>query len=228
MSKVTEKKKAINLRKKGLSYSEILKEISVAKSTLSLWLRSVGLAKEQKQRLTEKRRIAALRGAKTRREQRLTITKDIKDNAEKEIKKLSKRELWLIGISLYWAEGHKEKDKGSLARLGNSDPKMIKVFLRWLYEICGIKKKDIVFRIYLHETSKKRLKEVIKHWSRITGFSENNFQQITWKQNKIKTNRKNIGENYYGLLDVGVKKSINLNRKIQGWIEGIYKHCEVV
>jgi len=47
-------KKAIELRKKGLSYSEILKCVPVAKSTLSLWLRSVGLSKKQRQRLTDK------------------------------------------------------------------------------------------------------------------------------------------------------------------------------
>jgi len=46
--KFKEKEKAIKLRKRGFSYSEILREIPVAKSTLSLWLRSVGLAKKQR------------------------------------------------------------------------------------------------------------------------------------------------------------------------------------
>jgi len=35
LSKIEEKEKAINLRRRGFSYSEILKEIFVAKSTLS-------------------------------------------------------------------------------------------------------------------------------------------------------------------------------------------------
>ncbi|MDD3728951.1 MAG: hypothetical protein PHH50_01355 [Candidatus Pacebacteria bacterium] len=52
--KIKEKEKAIKLRKKGLSYNDILKEIPVAKSTLSLWLRDVGLSKRQRQKLTEK------------------------------------------------------------------------------------------------------------------------------------------------------------------------------
>ncbi len=46
---------AIALRKKGLSYREILKRVFVAKSTLSLWLGDVGLSKKQKQRITQKR-----------------------------------------------------------------------------------------------------------------------------------------------------------------------------
>ena len=51
LAKIEEKQKAIALRKRGYSYSEILAEVPVAKSTLSLWLRSVGLAKKQKQLL---------------------------------------------------------------------------------------------------------------------------------------------------------------------------------
>ena len=53
--KIKEKEKAIILRKRGMTYSEILDVVSVAKSTLALWLQSVNLSKKQKQRITEKR-----------------------------------------------------------------------------------------------------------------------------------------------------------------------------
>ena len=56
------KLEAIELRKAGLTYSEILSKIPVAKSTLSDWLYSVGLSKKQKQRITEKRLAASLKG----------------------------------------------------------------------------------------------------------------------------------------------------------------------
>jgi orotate phosphoribosyltransferase-like protein len=90
MPKIKEKEKAVKLRKRGFSYSEILKEIPVAKSTLSLWLRDIGLAKKQKQRLTKKKLDSALKGARSRREQRLIITKEIKDKARKEIGNITK------------------------------------------------------------------------------------------------------------------------------------------
>lgn len=45
--KYSEYKIAIELRKRGLSYSEILMQVPVAKSTLSIWLHSVGLSKTQ-------------------------------------------------------------------------------------------------------------------------------------------------------------------------------------
>jgi transposase len=72
--KFKEKETAIELRRQGYSYSEILKKIPVAKSTLSLWLRSVGLAERQKQRLTEKKRKGQLKGAQMKRRQRILLT----------------------------------------------------------------------------------------------------------------------------------------------------------
>lgn len=230
MAKTKEKEKAIELRKKGYSYSEILKEIPVAKSTLSLWLRSVGLSKRQKQRLTEKKLAAALRGAKVRKEQRLLITKEIKDKAKKEIGKISGRELWLIGVALYWAEGSKQKEHNvsQKVKFSNSDPKMIKIFLKWLQNICKLPKSEISFRISLHKKSLNKLNRVQKYWSVVTRFSINDFKKIDWKKHKINTKRKNVGDKYYGLLNIYIRNSTNLNRKIEGWVEGIYKNCGVV
>ena len=228
--KLKEKEKAIKLRKRGLSYSEILKKISVAKSTLSLWLRSVGLARKQKQRLTEKRLAAALRGSIKKREQRIATTNEIKTKARNEIGKLSNRELWLTGVALYWAEGTKQKEHNvsQKVKFSNTDPIMIKVFLRWLQNICGIPKSEISFRISLHETAINKLDKVQKYWAKITGLPINNFQKIDWKKHRINTKRKNTGEKYFGLLNVYIRNSTNLNRKIQGWIEGIYKNSGVV
>lgn len=228
MSKLQEKEKAIKLRKKGLSYSEILKQIPVAKSTLSLWLRSVGLSKRQKQRLTEKKLAAALRGAQARKDYRLAITKEIKDKAKKEIGSLSNRELWLIGTVLYWAEGSKEKIKSPRLEFCNSDPFMIKLYLNWLSKILKIKNNKVVFEIFIHENHSNELNNVKKYWSSITGFSKSSFKNIYLKKHNIKTNRKNIGSNYHGLLKIRIKESSILNRKVAGWIEGIYNHCGVV
>ena len=41
-----EKRRAIQLRKQGQTYGEIVKQIKVAKSTLSLWLREVEVPEE--------------------------------------------------------------------------------------------------------------------------------------------------------------------------------------
>jgi hypothetical protein len=223
IEKTREKEKAIKLRKQGFSYSEILKEVPVAKSTLSLWLRSVGLAKKQKQRLAEKKLAAMKRGWEACQKKRLDITRAIKNKAKKEIGILSNRDLWLIGIALYWAEGAKERIKSSNLQFGNSDPRMIKLYLKWLRKTYKIPKKDIFFEIYLHKTATKREREVKRYWMDVTGSPITQFQKIRWKKHNLSPKRKNIGKDYYGQLRVSTRKSVDKNRKIAGWIEGICK-----
>ena len=111
--KTSEKIRAINLRKQGKSYNEILNEIAVSKSTLSIWLRNIPLRKEQQERLTVHlrqeniKRLATKRKKYNQRKRRENIKQ-----ATFEFKNLFKNQLFLIGLMLYWAEGDKsEKSK---------------------------------------------------------------------------------------------------------------------
>ena len=219
------KEKAVALRKEGKVYSEILKEVPVAKSTLSLWLRDVGIAKAQKQRITQKKLDASLRGGQAKREQRVKLQQDIFAQAYKDITHISKRELWLIGIALYWAEGSKEKEyqPGSRFQFGNSDARMIRLIVKWLMEVMNIPGDQIGFDIYIHENSKNNENMVKRYWSEVTGFPLDKFKNIYFKKHKIKTNRKNIGEGYYGGLRINVKSSSTLVRKVTGWTEAIVR-----
>ena len=223
--KETLKKEVISLRKNGLSYSEILKQIPVAKSTVSLWLRDVGLSKQQHQRLTEKRYAAILRGGQAKKEQRLQRTRDIYEAAEREVTHISEEQLWILGVGLYWAEGSKEKEHqpGSNMIFNNSDPAMIKVFLKWLVEVCKVGPENITLEIYIHENSINHVKSVQNHWSEVTGFPVASLQRVYYKQNKIRTNRKNIGNLYYGSLRVKVNASSALLRRVAGWTRGIVR-----
>lgn len=220
------KERAIKLRKEGGTYSEILKEIPVAKSTLSEWFREVSLSKKQYQRLTEKKLAAAKRGGVVKREQRLKRVEEICASAFADIKHISKRELWLIGIILYWAEGTKEKEyhPGSQLMFGNSDPRMIKLFVKWLLNSCGLSRDRLTFEIYIHKNSKNNIEVVRKYWSDVTGFSIKEFSRVYYKTNVIKTNRRNIDNLYYGLIRVKVRASSDLVRQIAGWTEAICRN----
>lgn len=220
------KNEVIALRKSGLSYSEILKQVPVAKSTVSLWLRDVGLSKQQKQRLTDKKLAAIARGGAAKRQQRILLTEKIHTEAEKELGKLSQREFWLLGIALYWAEGSKEKEgaPGTGVSFSNSDGRMIHLFVKWLTENRGIERQHIRFEIYIHENNKHRLEQVRRYWAEMTGFPVEKFVAVYFKKNKIKSNRKNVGALYYGVLRVKVNASSSLNRRINGWVKAIYKN----
>ena len=207
IKKEKEKEVAINLRKQGKTYSEILSTVSVAKSTLAIWLQSVNLSKKQKQRINKQNKIFS--------------------EAKSEIGSFSKRELFLAGVFLYWAEGAKEKEyyPGSPLRFANSDPYMIKLFLNWLQNV-GVKKERICFDIYLHKNNKYRVLEVIDYWSRHTGFSKKLFR-VYYKKDIPKTKRKNIHpDTYFGLVRIYVKESSDLVRSISGWVQGIVEHLK--
>jgi len=225
MIKKTElRKKAIAMRKRGITYGGIMDKVPVAKSTLALWFKDVKLSKSQTQRITQARLEAGLRGGQAKKNQRIAKMKSIIEEAEKEIGAITKRELWLIGTTLYWAEGSKEKEwrPGSRASFINMDPIMIQVFLKWV-TLCKIDPKHLDFDIYVHDNHKNRIPEIKTYWAAVTGFPISKIERIYFKRNTGNTKRKNIGQNYNGIMKIYVRQSSSFLRKITGWTRGIYK-----
>jgi hypothetical protein len=226
IKKLKEKTRAIELRKQGKTYTEILGTVRVAKSTLGLWLKEAKLSKSENQKFTLAKKLASLRGGHAKKRQRIDRQNKILFTAKSDIMAISKRELFLIGVIMYWAEGAKEKaDKpGSALEFSNMDSRMILIFLVWLRKVCEIDKNMVIFNIFLHESHMGRAEEVRSYWSKVTGYSVSNFRTIYWKRNKLRnTKRKNIGEKYYGVLKIKVRSSSSLVRKIAGWSEGIFE-----
>lgn len=222
IKKEREKKEAIRLRRKGETYAEILAKIPVAKSTLSLWLHEVGIAKHQHQQFSEKKRAALLRGGLARKKQREDTYQKIISRAKMDIASISERELFLIGTALYWAEGSKEKDgrPGSGFQFGNMDSRMIFLILVWLEKICKIPKNMLVFELYLHQSNQNRLYEIKTYWSKALGIPIRLLSRVYFKNGFLNEKKVQSGT-YYGLFRIRVQKSSELVRKIAGWTESI-------
>ena len=220
--RLAEKQKAIKLRKSGKTYSEILAEVPVAKSTLSEWLKSVQLAKPQKQRITKKRRMAALRGAQSRRQTRVSEVKALERDGLVEVGAISARELWLIGVALYWAEGSKQHEHSPSTGVvfNNSDSRMLYFFLKWLLQM-KVPSSAISFELYVHETRKSDVPAFRRWWAHELGISTSQLDRVYFKKGNPKTKRKNVADLYHGLIRIKVNSSTVLNRKISGWVHGI-------
>jgi transposase-like protein len=114
MTKVlnVKKKMAIDLRKQGKSYGEIMNQLDIlSKGTLSFWFRDIELgikARNRLRRLTSQSKEKNLTEFNKRRTAAIIRENNIiyKD-AEQEIGRLSKRDLLMIGTSLYWGGGCK-------------------------------------------------------------------------------------------------------------------------
>lgn len=220
--KCEKKNRAVILRKEGFSYSEIKERIKVSRSSLSLWLRNIPLSIEDKERLFKKQLAQHKQAWYLIRQRRIEKTNQIKERAIKEIDKISDRELWLIGIALYWAEGTKEKEYtvSEQTAFSNSDPEMVKVFLLWVRKCLALSCNDIVFSLYIHENAKSRLEVVKDFWARIANIETDNIS-VYFKKHTVNPYRKNQGDRYMGVLRIRLRRSSELNRRIAGWIQGI-------
>ena len=216
--------KAVAMRRRGRSYSEILSLVPVAKSTLSLWLRNVGLSSKQKQRITEKKRQAMKRGWETIRTRKLARVRVIKSAATSEVRTLISDPFWLTGVILYWGEGNKEKPWSSSAKVAfsNMDLSMHKLFLAWIKKYLKVAGKDIRYEVYIHEDSDTY--SIARYWRTNLNIQKDQLR-IYYKHNVLNTKRKNIGRDYKGVLRICVIKSSTLNRRIAGWIEGVVQYA---
>lgn len=65
----------------------------------------------------------------------------------KPIKTLQDAQLFGLGIGLYWGEGNKANVHS--VRLGNTDPAMITLFMKFLVELFGVNKADMHFGLQI-------------------------------------------------------------------------------
>lgn len=222
------KTKAVELRKRGFSYSEILHSVPVARSTLSLWLaplsKSLGLPS------WEMLRRAQTSGTNKKRKIRIDRTNKIKQFAIKEISKIGRKELLLLGAMLYWGEGAKQSGRNVSQQVsfGNSDPLMCKLFIKWIKECFRVTEDMIVPSIYIHISRKNRVNEALEYWSKETGIPKDNFKKTCFSNTKLSEHRRRKDkEKYFGLLRIRIRKSTDLNRRINGLIEGVCMQCNL-
>jgi len=217
--KLKEKQKAIKLRKLGFSYREIVKKVPVSKDTISRWCRDVKLTPIQIQKLIENKenglRIGSIIGAETNRLKRINSEKILLDKGIQQVGRISNRDRFISGISLYQAEGSKTN---SAVEFTNSDPQTIKFMVHWFEDFCQIEKRELKCNLWLHDNLSETI--AINYWTNYLEFSKSQFGKTYFAKNKINSPkvRKNIHQ--YGIIKIRFYDTFKL-RLIKGWITGI-------
>jgi transcriptional regulator with XRE-family HTH domain len=208
--------RARELRLAGKTYDEIVAELGVAKSSVSLWVRDLPKPRKTAEEL---RAMNEARWEPHRRTQ-AELRQQTKEAAASEIGRLTDRELFLVGVALYWAEGTKSKPhrREERATFVNSDPGVIKVYLAWL-ALLGVEPSRLRFAVMIHESA--NVADAERYWADLVGVDVTVFGKTTLKKHNPKTVRKNTGDAYRGCLIVRVAKSADLYRRIEGWWCGI-------
>jgi transcriptional regulator with XRE-family HTH domain len=209
--------KARDLREQGLDYEEIVAKLGVSKSSVSLWVRDLprppGLSYEE---CCKRSAEGVQRYWDAERPIREARREAIRAAAAAQITQINDREILIAGAIAYWCEGAKNKPYRRSDRVTflNSDPALIKFFLRFL-EAADIGREDLVYRVQIHETADVEAAQ--RFWLDVTQANPSQFRRPTLKRHNPKTVRKNTGGDYHGCLRVDVLRSSALYRQIEGW-----------
>jgi len=219
MAKSKEKLKAQQLRKEGNSIKDIAKKLEVSKSSVSNWCRDIRLSPKQIEKLHEKMVRGSyqgrMAGAQANKDRRLQKIRYYEDEARLLFDNLTNRELLLIGVSLYWAEGYKFKAN---IKFSNSDPEMIAFMMEWFREILNIEDSRFRFCIIINSLHKNRVDDVVNFWANLVKCPKGQF----WKTCFVKTRHKKLygnPEKHYGTLHIYIKSGVEEKYKIMGIIK---------
>ncbi|MEV4942955.1 hypothetical protein [Streptomyces zaomyceticus] len=205
--------RARELRLQGMTYDRIQVELGCSKSSISLWVRD--LPKPERKRSREEASEIARRGWEPTMRRREEERRTAKSAAAAEIGAMSERELFLVGVGLYWAEGTKDKPHARRERVTfvNSDPGMIQVFIAWL-DLLDVEPARRKYYVMIHETADVAAAE--QYWGSLVGVDPSTFNKTTLKRHNPRTNRKNVNDDYHGCLAIQILGSADLYRRIEG------------
>ena len=201
----------------GYSYGLIGEQLEISKSTLSGWLSSVPYIPNINTK--ENINFAREKSIATRSKKRMLLYSKIKTDALEEIGLISKRDLFMLGISLYIGEGSKTQ---KITRIINADPRVINLAIHWFCKICGLKMSNFSLAIHLYPDNDAS--ESLRYWAQKTGVPLNQFgkTQIDRRENKTKIRNNKLA---YGTAHLTVKSNgkkefgVLLFKKIEFWMD---------
>lgn len=116
--------------------------------------------------------------------------------------------LYGVGVGIFWGEGNKRCPNA--IRVGNSDPVLIKTFMRFLVEICGVSFQALRFSLQLFTDIDEY--EALAFWQKQLKITR---KQIMPTVNRIKSGK--IGtykvKNQYGVMTVYF-----FDKKLRDWM----------
>lgn len=210
---VQKRQKAVELRKKGYSYRDILAELDVAKSSLSLWLKDLPLTDEEKISLKNRKdgniSLGRIRSGAALRRRRLERESIVLEEAKIEFAKHEEESFFHIGISLYWAEGTK---RFSGFQFINSSQEMIILMIRWIEKYFNIERNTLYYTLYIHK--EYAFENCEKFWADLIKVPASLFKKTIYKAS-VRTYKKN--KNYKGCFRITIPRGKNSLLKMKMW-----------
>ncbi len=186
MTRKIDKQKALAMRHKGMSYSQIKEKLHVSKSTLSVWLNNMPLSERRIRELRADNPMRIERYRNTMQKKREAVLLEAYKKVSADICVLNKRELFLSGLFLYWGEG--SKTRTAVSALSNTDPAALVFYIKWLKNF-GVGKEHLKVKLQLYKDMD--VQKLTVYWSRklclpISAFNkayikDSKFSGLTYK-----------------------------------------------
>ena len=222
---------AFRLRLSGKSYSQIYRELGIPKSTLAGWFSGLVLSKKITEKIYSRGRKKAIEILLKRNHAQTAIAQnralEIRRKAAQEIFSFSDRDLFILGVALYWAEGYKrpvvrngKQVTSHAVSLTNSDPILVAAFIKFLRKICNIEQKEIKagLRIFEHQNEK----EIKEFWSKECSIPLKNFMKTYRGLSSASQRKRPFNQLPHGVIQIAVATT-QLFHRLMGYIEGIKK-----
>lgn len=191
------------LRGKGWSLPEIQKELKVGHGSIFRYIHGVEILPEYRKIWFSKR------GGSIKRK-KIAEEKASKE-AKKAVSSISLKEKLIFLSALYWGEGSKT-DFG----LSNTDPELIKVFIKGLEEVFGVTRDRFRISIRIYEDLDKS--KCLNYWSHITGVPVDRFVSVNILKGK------KAGKLLYGMCRVRITKGGDVLKYMKALKNEIISH----
>jgi hypothetical protein len=161
MAKPVERQRAKELRQQGWRTHEIAKELQIRSDTIRKWVRDIELTDELRTSMSEENPHweAQQNGGQTNKVKALE-KRMVSQQAGRQ-KAHEGSELHLMACILYWAEGAKARNN---LRFTNTDPYMLRLFMRFLREEMMIEEGLVSLQIFHHTIDTNEIARIHQYW----------------------------------------------------------------
>jgi len=217
--KVKEKELARRLRKEeGLSLGDIAKKVGVAKSSVSLWVRDIGLTKDQEDKLKSQNPLYSRQKSANNKWSKYNL-----DNRYRCQKKGRKKvqngcsDLYKMGCMLYWAEGSKYRNSVVFC---NTDLNMLLLFKKFLQKEFNLQNNSFTLCVHAYVSDTITIGEIEHYWVNSLSLDNSNLRKsvVNHSPSSSKGFRKN--KHIYGCCRIQINKT-DIVQEIFGAIKEI-------
>ena len=191
--KTEERRRARELRAKGLSVREIAQLVGVSQASASVWVRDIRLTPEQRRVLDERGERGRAAALLRRSEQARSVRRGYQDTGRRLARERGAG--YSAGCMLYWAEGAKRRNS---LKITNSEPELLAFFADFLERELEVSRESMSLSCNLFADHVDRQRAIEDYWLAKLGLPRSALRKSIVNVFSKYSKKKRIGRLPYG------------------------------